>query len=569
MLKTLLALLLAFQLSVPSEEMPSGGVKGRVLARTDRQAVEHARVDILQQAARLASVYTDAKGNFQVKGLPDGQYVLVVTAPELLEIRLKVNVSDGRVKNVFNVMLQAAHHVADDSPDALFGSWDIFANMSRYYFPLLRDNARGLPVSSQEIYLAGVRMDEVTPLELVSGLGESFHSHSAVQGAAFSADAFGGYNGAVSLDGTASGFRTGLNANLLSHSGLYYLRGQAAYGTGALPGGWTIAGEAAAHTPALTEVPGRAVAGYLGVDKAFSARHKLSTALFYTAAPVALARFDYTPSPRFRTRVTALGRWSDTHAATLHLAAAFDWQSSRRFSVSGGADGRLGTGNLSGNRRLELWMGGRTTYRRFGVQAGLRAGQSAVGKEVLGYITPKLGVDYTWGNVLISLHSAYFLQAANRQERQRFIASDANISYNGTSVNLRATGYVMSQLAPLDHSAGVELGFKVPVLIVPNVSIQGLVNVAMLRENELIPQMLASAGVSWSAQAWFVDADVLDQDNVFTVNLEAGKSWNLSGKYRLGVSSGVRNLLNSKELMETLHVRLPGLQYLLKLYLRM
>lgn len=555
MLSSLLALLLTLAtLSPPTDA--AGGVKGRVLSKLDRTAVQHARVTVLDGATPLVVTQTDAKGNFQALGLPDGQYVLEITAPDLLENRIKVSVSDGRVKNVFNILLQGVNRVADDAPDAAFGASDIFSSLSRYQFHQLRDYPRGQSVDSREIYVAGVRMDEVAPLELVNGLEESMRSHSAFWGPGLSETAFGGSGGAVELEATASSFRTGLSSRLLSHGALYALRGQAAYASGPLRGGWTVAGEVSAHTRSFADLPGQTLAGYLGVDKRFSSQHKLSAALFHTAAPLGFVRYDFTPSSRWSAYLTALGRFPSADAASLHLSAALSWRPMAQLSFSGGLDGRLGTHTLSGSRRLEGWLRGRGTLGRFGLQAGFRLGERTDSGIPSRYGDVKLGVDYRLGNLLFSVQSGYFSREQSPQW-QRSLSSDANVSYSGNGVNLRLTGFFLTTLGTSDKLAGIEMGFKLPVLVIPNVSLQALVSAPLYGEAPFGPQLVASAGISWSANAWFAEADVLHVDKQVSVNLQAGKSWKLKGKYLLGVATGLRK------------IPIPGYHYLTSIFFRM
>ena len=72
MFQSLVVLLVAFMMAVPSE-VPSGGIKGRVFSRLDKQAVEQATVVVMQKARPVAKVETNEKGSFVASGLADGQ----------------------------------------------------------------------------------------------------------------------------------------------------------------------------------------------------------------------------------------------------------------------------------------------------------------------------------------------------------------------------------------------------------------------------------------------------------------------------------------------------------------
>ncbi|MBO6096671.1 MAG: carboxypeptidase regulatory-like domain-containing protein, partial [Bacteroidales bacterium] len=80
--------------------LTGGGVKGRVLSKTDRYPLEHARVRLVQGAEWVAEVRTDAHGNFRLEEIPAGEYTLVFLASGYLENRLPVVVTEGRQKNV-------------------------------------------------------------------------------------------------------------------------------------------------------------------------------------------------------------------------------------------------------------------------------------------------------------------------------------------------------------------------------------------------------------------------------------------------------------------------------------
>ena len=87
------------------------GVKGRVLSKMGRSAVENARVCLYQGTNLVEETRSDNKGNFLISGLPEGDYTLVILATEFLENHLSVNVQEGKVKNLYNLMLNAVYHV--------------------------------------------------------------------------------------------------------------------------------------------------------------------------------------------------------------------------------------------------------------------------------------------------------------------------------------------------------------------------------------------------------------------------------------------------------------------------
>ena len=50
----------------------SGGVKGTVVNRNGRQGIENARLVLMRDAQAVATVATDAEGNFLIGNLSDG-----------------------------------------------------------------------------------------------------------------------------------------------------------------------------------------------------------------------------------------------------------------------------------------------------------------------------------------------------------------------------------------------------------------------------------------------------------------------------------------------------------------
>jgi len=558
LLFSLLLLLLCFPLS--AQEPSTGGIKGKIVSRNGRYPVENARITILQKATPMGETCSDAKGSFQLDNLPDGYYTLVVEAPEYLENRMKVMVSDGRMKNLFNVPLSAVNHVADETPEALFASADIYQNLMRTQFPTLRGYIRGMGPESRTYYLAGVRLDEEDPLPatLWQGLGESMRETTSLEGPALSGLGFGGYNGSTFIEGTASSFRRGFRSNLLTHSQLYFLQAQASGSTGTLSGGWTLAADISARLGMRESFSGRPVSAYIGADKAFSPATRVSAAFFYAQSPVSFLRFSYTPSPRFQTYVTALGIFGPS--GSVHMASAFLWRPEARVSLQGGVDGRMGLADPS-FRRLEAWAGASWVIKRLEFTAGVRAGTVRTGEGSQKQYAGKAGIHYIYDNMRIYGNMGYFHEADSR-----LVSSDLNWSFNSNGVNFRVTTFVFSDLPVDNFRVGGEVGFKVPVFLIPNLSVQGLASMGLFGDKSLLPPLMISAGLSWSSNAWFVDADFQDVDSRFFINLSSGKSWMLGGKHLFGVSASVRNILNNRKASDLLSYALPGFHYLLKLF---
>ena len=356
-------------------QTPTGGVKGTVINRNGRQPVENARLVLMQGAAQVAQVTSDQEGNFLIEGLADGIYTLVIEAPEFLETQVQVTVNDGYVKNMFNLSLTTVQKVVDvdddsyaafdmddsgynDNPTILFGSNDVFNSIAGYNFSSVRFNARGYSSETQDVYLAGVKLNDAitgySPFSLWSGLNEAMRSKETVNGAEVSEYGFGGYNGVTNIFGTASEVRKGIRGSILTNSSLYRLRVMGSYATGAMDNGWAFATNVSARLGGNDWIDGvyyRSFAYYFAADKVLDDANKLSFVFFGTPGergaqnsstqevydlmkdnmynsnwgyqngkvrnarvrkthePIAIVKWDFKPSDKFQSSLTALYRF--------------------------------------------------------------------------------------------------------------------------------------------------------------------------------------------------------------------------------------------------------------------
>ena len=304
--RIILAFAAAFASLALFAQTPTGGVKGTVIDRNGRQPVENARLVLMMGATEVATVTSAQDGTFYIPGLENGMYTLVIEAPEFLESQVQVTVNDGYVKNMFNLSLTAIQRVAEvdddsfaafdmddsgfnDNPTILFGSNDVFNNIAGYNFSSVRFRARGYSSESQEVYLAGVKMnDAITgygPFSLWSGLNEAMRSKETVNGSEVSDIALGGYNGVTNVFGTASEVRKGLRGSMLTNSALYRLRLMASYATGPMDNGWSFAMNVSARLGGNDWIKGvyyRSFAYYLAADKVLNDANTLHFAIFGT-----------------------------------------------------------------------------------------------------------------------------------------------------------------------------------------------------------------------------------------------------------------------------------------------
>jgi len=353
----------------------SGGVKGTVIDRNGRQPVENARLVLMKGAAEVAQTQSGPDGGFLILDLEDGMYTLVITAPDFLETQVQVTVNDGYVKNMFNLSISSVQQVTEldddsfaafdmddsgynDNPTILFGSNDVFNNIAGYNFSAVRFNARGYASETQDVYLAGVKMNDAvtgySPFSLWSGLNEAMRSKETVNGTEVSDYGFGGYNGLTNIFANASNVRKGLRGSLLTNSSLYRLRVMASYSTGVMDNGWAFAANVSARLGGNDWIDGvyyRSFAYYLAADKVLNNANKLSFVFFGTPGqrgaqnastqevydlvgdnmynsnwgyqngrvrnarvrkthePIAIFKYDFTPSDKFEASFTALYRF--------------------------------------------------------------------------------------------------------------------------------------------------------------------------------------------------------------------------------------------------------------------
>lgn len=519
-------------------DAPTGGVRGRVLSKTDRYPVQHARVRLLTGVGLVAEVQTDQSGAFRLQEVPDGSYTLVFLATGFLENRLPVTVADGRVKNVFNVMLSEINKGGDSWEDVPFGSTDIQRNIKGYVRGVNDSDAGVAHLMDGEITLAGVRLDETDPT--ASGyLTEALRDNRFVSGADMSETAFGGFNGVTEISATPSRFRSGFYGALASDTAQYGLRADASYGSGTLPGGWSLAANVAGIGWNRQGYDPYAV--YVGVGKAFDGSHQLSAAFMRDQEPLAFVRYDYTPSDRLQVYTTLLGRFG--RDGSLHAAGAFSWKASRLLRLSGGVDGRRGIRDADGLYRAETWLSGILTVGKLGFHAGVRGGYTATPEGKGALYSAKGGVAWapapSWQ---LSANTGLFRYGPGIPH---IFSADVNASFSTNSINMKLTGFYEQYLGTPDIHTGLDMAFRVPVLVVPNLSVQGQVTAGHFGAGDRFECIFAYGGLSWGTQGWFADAGFVFDKPVKMLDTSAGKTWTFENKRQLGVALGLRPYFGS------------------------
>lgn len=368
----------------------TGGVKGTVISRGDRSPVGGAKLTLLSGAETVAQAQTAPEGTFLIENLADGVYTLVIESDEFLQSTVNVTVNDGYVKNMFNLSLTPARVVADtpdatiaefdlddsgysDNPTLLFQSNDVFTNQVGYNFSSVRFKLRGYNSETQDVYLAGVKMNDAitgySPFSLWSGLNEATRAKDDVIGLETSKYGLGGYNGLTNIAGNASSMRKGLRGSVLTNSSLYRLRLMLSYGSGVKDNGWSYAFNVSARLGDNDWIKGvyyQSFAYYFALEKQFSDAHRLgffmlstpgqrgvqnaSTQEVYdlmgdnmynsnwgyqngkmrnarvrkTNEPVAVLKYDFTPSYKFNASATVLYRFGKNGYTALDWYDAAD-----------------------------------------------------------------------------------------------------------------------------------------------------------------------------------------------------------------------------------------------------
>lgn len=300
---TIISALAAFAISASAYD---GGIKAKVVNRSGRVPVQGATVSLSFDDEVIKTVKSAPDGSFFFEDLPDGRYTVSVDAEEFLSTKLNVTVENGIVRDLMFVTLSAVRRAEEvdasnfaefdlddsgytDAPTILFSTNDVYTDVVGYGFSNIRFKNRGYNSETQDVYLAGVPMNDAitgySPFSLWSGLNEAMRSKDSTLGLEMSDFGNGGYNGVTNITAVPSAVRTGWRFSVLSNSALYRLRLMATYSSGELDNGWSYAFNASARLGGNDWVKGvyyRNFALYGGIGKKFDDVHKLSLLAFAT-----------------------------------------------------------------------------------------------------------------------------------------------------------------------------------------------------------------------------------------------------------------------------------------------
>ena len=168
-IKHLLTLLLTMA-TLPALAQGSG-IKGKVVSRGDRAAIEQVKITLTPGERQATS---DAEGRFRFDNVASGDYTLTFEADDYEPLEIKVRV-DKLTKDVRSIALVPVYTEAfDDSifaefdtetandtqslPSSLSSSKDVFNNIASYKFGEMRFNLRGYDSQYTNVYFNGIRL---------------------------------------------------------------------------------------------------------------------------------------------------------------------------------------------------------------------------------------------------------------------------------------------------------------------------------------------------------------------------------------------------------------------------
>ena len=275
-----------------------GGIKGKVVSRTDRVAIGNVEVTIDSTGK---SVKTDQEGNFSLGNLPKGDYKLTFTNPDFETLDLVVRVGDV-VKNLNAVIMAPAAQgeAQDDSvfaefdndssasdtsalPSSLSASKDIFNNIASYRFSEMRFNVRGYDSQYTDVYLNGIRFNDAMtgygPWSLWSGMNDATRNQENASGLEASEYGVGGFGGMTNINARASQMRKGFRVSVSNGNQMYRFRAIVSYASGALDNGWSYAFSVSTRQGGNGYVDGvyyNSYGYFAAAEKLFGKQHRLS-----------------------------------------------------------------------------------------------------------------------------------------------------------------------------------------------------------------------------------------------------------------------------------------------------
>jgi len=284
---------------------PTGGIKGVIVDRSGRTPIAGADLQLKEGETSLAVGKTLPDGSFSFPELINGNYTIEVSASGYMGTSIFATVEGGLVRDVMTVSLSSERTASNDlddsaftefdmtdsgysdNPTILFNGNDVFSNVAGYGFSNVRYKNRGLNSETQDVCLAGVKMNDAltgySPYSLWSGLNEAMRSKETTVGLSGHDASLGRYNGVTDIAGNPSSVRKGWRFSALTNSAMYRLRVMGTYASGPLDNGWSFAANISARVGGNDWIKGvyyRNFSYYLGAEKKFDSGNRLSLVSF-------------------------------------------------------------------------------------------------------------------------------------------------------------------------------------------------------------------------------------------------------------------------------------------------
>ena len=296
-LKTILSLML-FLISVAASAQ-SGGVKGKVVSRNTRTAVENVTVTLTPGDL---TAKTDRNGLFEIDFLEKGEYSLLFEADDFETLRLSVRVEKS-VRDINVVLAPEAFNVVDDAifaefdtetmdnmqslPSSLSASRDVFNSIASFQFGKARFNVRGYGSRSSDVYLNGIRFNDAmsgyTPWSLWSGLNDATRNQEITSGLNMGDVGIGSMGGVTNINTRPSLMRKGIRGSLVGANNSYRFRGMVTYASGPRDDGWSYALSLSTRQGGNDYVDGvyyNAFGYFAAIEKQFNEQNRLSLSIF-------------------------------------------------------------------------------------------------------------------------------------------------------------------------------------------------------------------------------------------------------------------------------------------------
>ncbi|MGL4519854.1 MAG: carboxypeptidase regulatory-like domain-containing protein [Phocaeicola sp.] len=296
-IKSLLTLVLS--LLAVAVMAQAGGIKGTVMARGSRAAIERVEVTL---TPGNATTYSDGTGRFEFDFLAEGEYTLQFKATdyELLTLPVRVAKTIREVKAIMvpeyvsatvddAIFAEFDTETAADAqalPSSLSASRDIFNSIASFKFSEMRFNVRGYDSQKTNVSLNGIQFNDAmtgyTPWSLWSGLNDATRNQEITTGSHVGVAGVGGVGGTTNINTRPSQMRKGLRASVVNGNSMYRFRGMVTYASGMQDNGWAYAFSLSTRQGGNDYVDGvyyNAFGYFAAVEKQFNPQHRLALTL--------------------------------------------------------------------------------------------------------------------------------------------------------------------------------------------------------------------------------------------------------------------------------------------------